>query len=532
MTRWVVAGLTVVAALAQSPGAPANSIEGAVLNDRTGQPLPRAHVVLTPAEGGLRPFAADTDEKGAFAIRDIAPGRYSLSTSRDGFLTTSVSWLGGIPLQRTFWIPAKDAVAGLTVRLRPFAVLAGRISFENGDPAMNIRVEAYREYRNHLRHGYALAANAVTNDLGEYRLFGLQPGSYVVAATERPTAASEQTQALRYTTTFYANSTKLAEAVPVRLDYGQESDGIDVSMRRVRKVKLHGHVINGQTGEAVSSASIELQRVDTHDTASIAVTVPVTFDHDHRFEIHDVTPESYTIWAESADGGKALVGHAPLTVGESDIDNVELTMLGPRPGSAVLVSGGVRLDQVKLRFEPRNERAKAVEVAKAAGIEGYHFSLMGDDRYDLFVTDLPNDFYLSAVGVNGENTMPAGIEGTAASPDHPFEVVLDPGGGRVSGRVLGPDDSLWSRASVALIPDPPAGRVQSYREGAADENGLFLFRGVAPGKYILVGWLDEPPCDYWDPDSLANCRATGISVEVQEAGEQNVELKMKALAKR
>jgi len=532
----LLAGLIAITALAQSPAEPAgNSIAGTVLNDRTGLPLARAHVTLVPAQAGLSAAAADTDEKGAFVIGGVASGRYSLSASRDGYLTTSVCWLGSVRLQQTFAIGTKEAVSGLSFRLRPFAVMAGRVSFDDGEPAMNIRVEAYREYRNHLRHGYALAGSAVTNDRGEYRLFGLHPGSYVVAATERATAAGEQireTQAMRYATTFYANSTKLSEAVPVQLGYGQESGGIDISLKRVRRVKLHGHVISGASGEAVSSASIAMQRVDAHNTASIAVTVPVTFDHDHRFEIRDVTPESYIVWAESADGGKALVGHAPLTVGEADIDNVEITILGERPGSAVLVNGGVRMDDVRLRFEPRNERGKVVESSKVAGVEGFHFSLMGDDLYDLFVTNLPNDFYLSAVRVNGEDVMPLGIEGVAATANRPLEVVLDSQGGRVSGRVLGWDDSLWGRASVALIPDPPKGRVQSYREGAADENGLFAFRGVAPGKYILVGWLDEPPCDYYDPDGLANCRATGLSVEVQEAGEQNVELRMKALPQR
>jgi hypothetical protein len=540
MIRWVVAGLAAVTALAQDPDISANavnSIEGTVLNDRTGLPLPRAHVVLLAAQAGLSTVATDADEKGVFAIRGVESGRYSLSASRDGYLTTSVCWMGDVRLQPTFAIGAKEVVKGLTFRLRAFAVMAGRISFEDGEPAMNIRVEAYREYRHHLQQGYALAGSAVTDDRGEYRLFGLQPGAYIVAATERPTAAEEQirdTQALRYTTTFYANSTKLAAAVPVRLDYGQESAGIDVSLKRVRKVKLHGHVTNGGTGEAVSSASIAMQRVDAHNTASIAVTVPVTFDHDHRFEIRDVTPDAYIMWAESADGGKALVGHAALTVGESDIDNVEMTIVGERPGSAVLVvDGGVKLSgDVRLRLEPRNERGKIVEASQVAGVEGYHFSLMGDDVYDLFVTNLPNDFYLSAVRLNGEDVMPLGIEGIAATANRPLELAIDSRGGRVSGRVLGSDDSLWSRASVALIPDPPKGRVQSYREGSADENGLFLMRGVAPGKYILVGWLDDPPCDIYDPDGLAGCRATGMSVDVQQAGEQNVELRMKAEPKR
>jgi hypothetical protein len=85
--------------------------------------------------------------------------------------------------------------------------------------------------------------------------------------------------------------------------------------------------------------------------------------------------------------------------------------------------------------------------------------------------------------------------------------------------VTGADDMLWSRASVALIRDPAKGRVQSYQEGSADENGLFLLRGVATGKYILVALLDDPPRDYYDADRLAAGCATGISVEVEESGQ-------------
>jgi hypothetical protein len=527
MSRFLLAGLVSIAALAQ------NSIEGTVVNEANGLPLKRAHVVLRPEKAGASATGVDTDDKGAFAIRDVDAGRYSLSASRDGFLTSTVCSMGAVRLPQIFSIGAKETIAGLTFRLLPFAVMAGRISFEDGEPAMNIRVEAYREYRNHLRHGYLLVASAATNDRGEYRMFGLQPGSYIVAASERTPVPNEQVHdELRYATTFYVNSTKLSEAAPVRLEYGQEIGGIDIFLARVRKVKIHGHVISGVTGEPVGSASISLQRVDARNTASIALPVPATFSQDKRFEIRDVTPGAYLIWAEGSDNGKALVGHAPLTVAESDIDTLDVTILGDRAGSAVLVvDGGVKLaEPVRLRFEPRSERGKVVDAAVEG--EGFQFSLMGDERYDLFVTNLPNDYYVSAVRVNGVDVMPFGIDGNEASASRPFEVVLDSRGGRVSGRVLGPDGGLWSRASVALIPDPSAGRVQSYREGAADENGLFLIQGVAPGKYILVAWLDDPPCDYYDPDGVARCGATGMNIEVQQAGEQNVELKMKALGKR
>ena len=85
---------------------------------------------------------------------------------------------------------------------------------------------------------------------------------------------------------------------------------------------------------------------------------------------------------------------------------------------------------------------------------------------------------------------------------------------------------------VALIPDPPGGRVQQYRQGASDENGVFQIHGIAPGRYILTAWLDEAPCDLYEAENLAGCRAAGITVEVQQASQQNVELKMKIAAKR
>jgi hypothetical protein len=530
-------GLLAMTALAQSPASFGNStggsIEGTVVSDRNGLPLKRAHVALRPAKAGANSISVETDDRGAFAIRDVEPGRYSLSAARDGYLSSSICLMGAVRLPQAFAIGAKEEIAGLMFRLRPFAVMAGRILHDDGEPSIGNRVEAYREYRNHLRHGYLLAASAPTNDRGEYRMFGLQPGSYIVAAiSDGPQPANEQTRdGPRDTTTFYLSSTKLSEAAPVRLEYGQEVGGIDIFLERVRKVKIHGRVISGVTGAPIT-ATIALQRVDAHGTASIPVTVPATFDRDNRFELPDVTPGPYIIWAEGSDGGKTLSAHAPLTVTESDIDTLDLTIVGERVGSAVLVvDGDVKLaEPVVLRFEPRNERGKIVEAHEEAG--SYQFPLMGDELYDPFVTNLPNDFYLSAVWVNGTNLMPFGIAGSAASLSRPLELVLDSRGGRVSGRVLGSDDSLWIRASVALIPDPPAGRVQSYREGAADENGLFQFRGVAPGKYVLVAWLDDPPCEYYDPDAVLSCRAAGASVEVRQAGEQNIELKMKAPPKR
>ena len=67
-------------------------------------------------------------------------------------------------------------------------VIAGRITDELGEPMAGVRMTALR-YR-YLPSGERQLIpfnpggmfNIVTNDLGEFRIFGLMPGAYVVSA--------------------------------------------------------------------------------------------------------------------------------------------------------------------------------------------------------------------------------------------------------------------------------------------------------------------------------------------------------------
>ena len=79
-----------------------------------------------------------------------------------------------------------------------------------------------------------------------------------------------------------------------------------------------------------------------------------------------------------------------------------------------------------------------------------------------------------------------------------------------------------------LIPDPAQHRLQDYRFVYADANGRFIFHGVPPGNYTLVAWLDQAPCDVYDPGGLDPCRAAGTSVTVNAGIEQNLVLTMRS----
>ncbi len=517
-------------------------LEGQVLNDRTDQPLRRAHVTLRPVEAGLTSIGVEAADDGTFLLHDVTPGRYTLLAERDGYLSNSICLHGALRMPPVIAIASNQHLTGITFRLRPWATLAGQISFEDADPGVNVRVIAYREYHRRGRHGYEAASSTLTDDRGEYRMYGLQPGVYFIAATSEKSAPERgyheqapvdskghELPVTGYTTTFYPNTVTLSEAVPVRLDYGQEVRGIGIVMHPVRKVNLRGRITSGVTGEIVTGASIALQRTDSHNNGSLPAPAMVNFDRNGNFLIRSVTPGPYLVTAEGSAAGTRLTGRAMLTVTGQDIENLDL-IVSPELAwrGTVRIEGGGDLkltSSLVAALEPRTERTPAVNTP--ADLNGFPCKVTADETYDVYVRNLPDDFYLSSVRVNGSDAMETGLEGKAASPDKPFELVFDSRGGRVGGVVAGPDDNAWSGASMALIPDPPKGRLQAYQESAADEYGRFLFRGVAPGKYILIAWLDDPPCDYYDAQSLDSCRAQGMPVTVSQAGQESLLLTMK-----
>src|SRR5439155_17952483 len=73
----------------------------------------------------------------------------------------------------------------LKVRLTPQAVITGRVLDEEREPAPYAQIMALR-YR-YTQTGKQLIpmGSASTNDLGEYRVFGLAPGRYFLSAAMR-----------------------------------------------------------------------------------------------------------------------------------------------------------------------------------------------------------------------------------------------------------------------------------------------------------------------------------------------------------
>ena len=121
---------------------PPGLIEGTVSNVATGEPLKRANVVLVPAEG--RPDGAhsvSTDVAGRFAIANVSPGTYRIWADRTGFVRTEYGSKAPGRSGSTITVSPGQEIRKLDIRLQPHAVVAGRVTDEEGEPLAHVQVQ-------------------------------------------------------------------------------------------------------------------------------------------------------------------------------------------------------------------------------------------------------------------------------------------------------------------------------------------------------------------------------------------------------
>ena len=524
---------TPAAPATQAAPAPA-SVEGVVLSAATGQPLKRAQVALEPATPGEAALAQSCDDNGHFLFPKISAGRYSIAVQRDRYLPAGSAIADGQRLPPVFMLFPGQQMRKVVLRMRIWGVLAGKVRFGDAEPATGVTIRAWRVYFHEGRRGYTLAASTQTNDLGEYRIYGLPPGYYMVAAmyaarqmftNAKVVPSPGAPKNTGYPMTFYPDATRLSDAVPIRIGYGDEVGGNDIYLDPEPLQNIAGRVISSLSGLPLRDPAIQLQLADGSGNTGVTSAVSATVDAAGRFEISGIPSGSYEIVVSAQDGPSQLAARRLLTVADAPEDSLEL-MAQP----VAVWTGHIKIDtnldvkQDALRVEMAPRDASAPIATAEVGEDGsFAIELQPGLTYDAYVRNAPVGFYIDSVRVGNVERLGTGlrVEGGARATDLQIELAE---GARVSGRVAINGESAASGAQVALIPDPPDGRYQSFATAVADAYGGFDFDGVAPGRYIVAAWADQAPCDIYNPQSVPACGKAGTTVNVTGRGDYNVQL--------
>ncbi|PYT02355.1 MAG: hypothetical protein DMF65_06805, partial [Acidobacteria bacterium] len=215
------------------------TIKGRVVGD-AGEPLAGITVYATPRASGPGSRAQRTaiaDDEGNFTIGGLEPGLYTLGTFLPGYVPETDPQTGRPDVTVR---PGETA----TIHLVRGGVITGAVTDAQGEPLVAVSVRAYRVHDLDGRASsgpYAFTNEDRTDDRGVYRIYGLQPGVYVVFAggssnSFGPFASPFASDA----PTFYPSSTR-DTAAEVTVRSGQDTSGVDIRYRDEQ-----GHSVTGR----------------------------------------------------------------------------------------------------------------------------------------------------------------------------------------------------------------------------------------------------------------------------------------------
>ena len=505
-------------ALLQGAGAPGPGqpdtceMRGRVTEKDTGRPV--AHVVVRLARlDGPGSFTTRTDEEGRYQFTGLQPGPYSGFVESGEFRGTHLRGLLGSAAASRGPITLKpgEVREGVDVALARGLAMTVRVVDDAGEPLSRIQAVASELGSRRQISSFA----HTTDDRGLLRLFGLQPGRYIVCAEPFGGALGVPGNAgargrERYLRTCYPSG----DGEAVRLE-GADVDGIEIVLRRGRTFGVSGIVLDA-TGAPAPSAILLLDRIERNRTQGSSISV----NADGRFRLSGVVPGDYAIRAEVGGPDRPEhrrdleAGYVPIHVESSDIDELVVSM-----ARGVDVAGRITLEDptvplafpmgmgsflISARFvdDPlpglggaRTANASAQErVFVLTGIFG---------RRLLDVANVPRGWYVKSIQYRGKEIIDEPTEFKAGSDPSDLQVILSTRGATLSGRALDDRGNPVRGARVVALPaDLRRWRLEPFTSSAASTEGTFRLGPLRPGDYLVAALPPSTPPPRWDDKSL------------------------------
>ena len=156
-----------------------SSVEGVVVRAGTSQTIARAEVQLH-ATSRSEALVFSTGADGKFEFRNIPPGAYRLSVSRNGYLGSVYGQRGRAGAGTALVVEAGQTRKNIRLAMVASGVISGRVYDSNGEPEANVAVLALKYSYLDGRRTLTPVKTDQTDDRGEYRMFWLPPGHYYI----------------------------------------------------------------------------------------------------------------------------------------------------------------------------------------------------------------------------------------------------------------------------------------------------------------------------------------------------------------
>jgi hypothetical protein len=548
-------------------------LRGRVLASDTGTPIRRAQVRVMSPDIGTK--TALTDAQGRFEFKDLPASRFNMSVTKSGFVPMQYGQNRPFEPGRPIELAEAQLMEKADVSLPRGSVLAGRVVDEFGEPVADANVSAMRmQFTNGKRRLVPSGRNAMTNDLGQFRIYGLPPGDYYVSATLRsfdnmmmdlaggPGGPAGSNQSAGYAPTYYPGSPSPAEAQRVSVAVGQELASVDIALQPVRLVRITGTAI-GTDGKPMSGGMVMLMP-STREAVMFGPGGTSRTNSDGQFTISGVAPGEYTLQLRSSGpmmtevaGGGAMVfamsanapgappgvpqgepefASVPVSVSGEDINNlVVVATHGAKATGRVTFDGGVKPEgtaAIRVTAPSADQDGGPVIAFGGSQVkENGSFELNGLTGTRLFrAGTLPKGWFLKSVRVDGRDVTDTGVEFKSGEDVAGIEIELTNKSTNLAGSVTDDRGQAAKDYTVVVFADDQQKWVLPLNRWTAsarpDQDGRFKVSSLPPGGYYAIA-VDYVPAGEWsDPDWLERARTKATHFTLDEGGARSLELKL------
>jgi protocatechuate 3,4-dioxygenase beta subunit len=510
-----------VTVYAQAP--PTAAIEGRVYNAQTGDPVRKAQVLVRHWGGrrGQGAYGATTDAAGRFSIDGIEPGVYGISASRNGYNSGRYGQKRPTGRGAPLTLAKGQRVRNADVRLVPQAVVSGAVLDDDNEGIAGVEVMLVSQRFDDGRRVLYGAESAETDDRGMYRIAGVAPGRYYLAAVYHGEYHDQQSEVLNaklgsYAPVYYPDSIGgPGAATQLTATPAAEIAGMDFHLRRVHLARISGRL--GNAPRAGNQPVTVLLMPQDATELSWAMNREQAVDEHGGFVFHDCAPGEYTLLAQFFAGRQQLTAMKFLTVSNSDIDGVSLNLMHLPD-----VAGQVRLEGLDAKalagmgvyLAPVIPQGSAPVPQGMVSADGsFNLSAVGPNRFRVIVSPLPEDAYVRAMRAGGAEVADHVLDFRKGAPTE-VTIILSGNGAQVSGKVRSLDAPA-AGVTVLLAPNARE-RFDLYKSEITDQNGAFTLKGIPPGSYKLFAFDDLDAGAWQDPDFLPAYEKSAQPIEFHE----------------
>lgn len=477
--------------------------------------------------------SAQTDEDGLYEIADLPAGKYRVNAAKLGFTSAALENLD---------LAEGQTKTKIDLTLPRYSAVTGRVLDEFGDPVESVPVSLSRitfEAGRRRLVGVRGVPPTSTDDTGRYRLYGLEPGQFIVNASPGQVVPNQLMSDLAgYAATYFPGTSNAREAQLVPVPRAQDVTGLDFTLVPTQTASVAGIKL-GADGEPMGG-SLSLME-SARSGAIITPAVGARIKDDGTFEFPSVAPGEYVI---QADRGRVNTGNEGDFVSQYvtvNGRNVGDLMLRATPGSTI--SGHVVLDgdgpapsyrqltvvpdRADLDRTPNNGSIAKAEVRADLSFEvtGIHGPRrIGTDR-------IVSGWGLKSVIANGVDVTDRPIDfGTASQSLSDVQVILT---NRLTEIMFTGVDSRGNPTRDYALLVFPGDRERWYagsryfKRAAPGADGYTLIRGLPAGEYLVVALSNaavlKDSFDAWqDPDVLETLIQRATRAMLTESGKLSI----------